>query len=299
MSEPWAPGGETAHVDHFAAENLPPKAAWPRIDFTGLPDLAAFPDRINCATELLDKMARRHPHRAALHGADFTWSYGELLDKANRIANILVGELGVRPGNRVMLRSGNNPMYAACWFAVMKVGAVAVATMPLLRARELTYMADFARVRVALCDARLAEEMEATRQGAAELRDVVYFHAEAEDGLEARMASQSNQYDNIDTAADDVCIIAFTSGTTGQPKGCMHFHRDVMAVCETSSKQIVKPRADDIFAGTPPLAFTFGLGGLILFPLQVGASSLLLESYTPDGLIAAVNRHRITVLFTA
>ncbi len=299
MSEPWAPGGSTAHVDHFAAENLPPKSSWAEIDFTRLPELAALTDRINCATELLDRKAAAHPDRVALRDSETSWNYGELLAQANRIAHVLTDDLDIRPGNRVLIRSGNNPMYAACWFAIMKVGAIAVATMPLLRARELSYMADFARIEVALCDSKLADELHQARSGSEHLREIVCFHADGEDGLEARMAGKPDLFDNVDTAADDVCIIAFTSGTTGQPKACMHFHRDVMAVCLTSCGQIVQPRADDIFAGTPPLAFTYGLGGLLLFPMHAGASVLLLEGYTPEGLISAINKHNVTVLFTA
>jgi 2-aminobenzoate-CoA ligase len=299
MSEPWAPGGETAHVDHFAAENLPPKSTWAEIDYRRLPELAAMADRINCATELLDKKAAAHPRRVALRDDETTWSYGELLAQANRIAHVLADDLGVRPGNRVLLRSGNNPMYAACWFAVMKVGAVAVASMPLLRARELSYMADFARIGVALCDGKLADELYQARMDCEHLRHIVCFHDPGEDGLEARMASKEATFDNVDTAADDVCIIAFTSGTTGRPKACMHFHRDVMAVCLTSCGRAMQPRAEDIFTGTPPLAFTYGVGGLLLFPMHAGASVLLLEGYTPESLIAAINKHKVTVLFTA
>ncbi|MFP6771715.1 MAG: AMP-binding protein [Alphaproteobacteria bacterium] len=299
MTEPLAPGGPTAHVDPFAADNLPPKSTWPVIDYSGLPELAALANRINCATELLDLGAAAHPDRRAVFNDEISWSYGDLLARANQIAHVLVDDLGIRPGNRVMLRSGNNPLYAACWFAVMKVGAIAVATMPLLRARELSYMADFAHVSLALCDEKLADEMEAARAASESLEDIVYFHASGPGGLEQRMADKSTSFENVDTAADDICLIAFTSGTTGQPKGCLHFHRDLMAVCLTSSGQIIKPGADDVFAGTPPLAFTYGLGGLLLFPMAAGAAVLLLESYTPDGLIDAINRHKITVLFTA
>ncbi len=299
MSENLAPGGISAHEDAFAAENLPPREAWPEIDYSRLPELAALNDRINCATELLDKKAAAHPERRAVFDNEVSWSYGELLALANRIANFLVDDLGVRPGNRVLLRSGNNPMYAACWFAVMKAGAIAVATMPLLRARELSYMADFARVRVALCDEKLADELRLAQADSKHLEQIVCFNSSAGDGLEACLAEKPASFENVDTAADDTCIIAFTSGTTGQPKACMHFHRDVMAVCLTSCGQIIKPHANDVFAGTPPLAFTYGLGGLLLFPMSVGASVLLLEGYTPDSLIAAINKHQVSVLFTA
>ena len=299
MSKSQAPGGPTAHMDHFAADNLPPRSAWAEIDYSGLPELAALPNRINCATALLDKGAAAHSERRAVFDNRDSWSYGELLARANRIAHVLVDDLGVQPGNRVLLRSGNNPMYAACWFAVMKAGAIAVATMPLLRARELSYMADFAQVRVALCDGMLADELHQAGADAKHLTDIVLFNDPSADGLEARMADKPADFDNVDTAADDVCIIAFTSGTTGQPKACMHFHRDIMAICLTSSAQIIQATADDIFAGTPPLAFTFGLGGLLLFPLHAGASVLLVESYTPESLIGAIEAHKVSVLFTA
>ncbi len=294
-----APGGPSAHVDHFAADNLPPRAAWPDIDYSRLPELAALPDRINCATEILDLGAAKHGANTAVLDDTISWNYRELLAMANRIAHVLVDDLGVQPGNRVLLHSGNNPMYAACWFAVMKVGAIAVASMPLLRARELLYMADFAQIRVALCDAVLADELHQAASDATHLSDIVLFHDQTGDGLEARMADKSATFENVDTAADDVCIIAFTSGTTGPPKACMHFHRDVMAVCLTSSAQIIEARPDDVFTGTPPLAFSYGLGGLLFFPLQAGASTLLMDGYTPESLIAAIKKHRVTVLYTA
>ena len=299
MSKAKAPSDTTAHVDHFAADNLPPKSDWPDIDYSRLPELAALPKRINCATELLDNQAAINREARAVFDDTISWSYNELLTQANRIANVLVDDLGIRPGNRILLRSGNNPMYAACWFAVMKVGAIAVATMPLLRSRELTYIADFAQVRTALCDEKLVTELQQTLEESEFLQEIVSFNGANEDGLESLAAVKPGSYENINTAANDTCIIAFTSGTTGPPKACMHFHRDVMAVCLTSSGQVIKPNNRDVFAGTPPLAFTYGLGGLLLFPMAVGASVLLIESYSPKSLIEAVNQHGVTVLFTA
>ncbi len=299
MSKAKAPSDTTAHVDHFAADNLPPKSDWPDIDYSRLPELAALPKRINCATELLDNQAAINREARAVFDDTISWSYNELLTQANRIANVLVDDLGIRPGNRILLRSGNNPMYAACWFAVMKVGAIAVATMPLLRSRELTYIADFAQVRTALCDEKLVTELQQTLEESEFLQEIVSFNSANEDGLESLAAVKPGSYENINTAANDTCIIAFTSGTTGPPKACMHFHRDVMAVCLTSSGQVIKPNNRDVFAGTPPLAFTYGLGGLLLFPMAVGASVLLIESYSPKSLIEAVNQHGVTVLFTA
>ncbi|MEX0731254.1 MAG: benzoate-CoA ligase family protein [Aquisalimonadaceae bacterium] len=288
----------SAHVDDFAAAHLPPRQAWPRMRYDTLPELAAIPDRVNCAV-LLDKPAREQGERPALHYNDQTWSYAELREKADRIAHVLVDDLGIKPGNRVLLRGPNNPMMVAAWFAVMKVGAVAVATMPLLRARELVFICDKARIDVALCDERLREELEKTIAGS-QLARALYFHGgNAADSLEARMADKPAHFETVDTAATDTCLIAFTSGTTGQPKGCMHFHRDVLAIAETFGRHVLKPGPDDVFAGSPPLAFTFGLGALVIFPFRVGASTVLVERYTPDVTLQTISRYRVTTLFTA
>ncbi|SVE08828.1 uncharacterized protein METZ01_LOCUS461682, partial [marine metagenome] len=218
MSKVKAPSDKTAHVDHFAADNLPPKSDWPDIDYSRLPELAALPKRINCATELLDNQAAINREARAVFDDTISWSYNELLTQANRIANVLVNDFDIRPGNRILLRSGNNPMYAACWFAVMKVGAIAVATMPLLRSRELTYIADFAQVRIALCDEKLVTELQQTLEESEFLQEIVSFNSANEDGLESLAAVKPGSFENINTAANDTCIIAFTSGTTGPPK---------------------------------------------------------------------------------
>ncbi len=300
MSEPWAPTGRSAHVDRFAADHLPPETEWPEISYHSLPELKAYPAQINCATELLDKQVERFGARPVFWYGEEIWTYRELAARANRIANVLVEDLGVGPGDRVMLRAPNNPMVVACWFAVMKVGAIAVATMPLLRWRELKFMSERAEVRLALCDRRLDAEMDAALERSATLERVVYFHAgDDRAGLESLMAGKPDTFANVDTAADDVCMIAFTSGTTGQPKGCMHFHRDVMAICDTFSRYVLQPGPDDIFTGSPPLAFTFGLGALVTFPMHAGASTVLVEQFTPDSTLETIARHRVTVLFTA
>ena len=295
----WMPTGVSAHEDSFARDHLPPEEQWARIDYSTLPELAQYPPQMNCATILLDEQVAKFADRPVLRDPEQTWSYRELLEKANRIAHVLVDDLGVRPGNRVLLRSPNNLMYVACWFAVMKVGAVAVATMPLLRSRELVYMSDFAQIDVGLCDRNLRHEMERTLADAASLKRVIYFHDESGDGLEARMAAKPASFENIDTASDDVCLIAFTSGTTGQPKGCMHVHRDIIAICDTFNRYVLRPEPDDVFAGSPPIAFTFGLGALVTFPMHVGASTLLIESFTPDSMLDALGEYGVTVLFTA
>ncbi|HEX3501316.1 MAG TPA: AMP-binding protein [Stellaceae bacterium] len=288
----------SAHLDSFARDNLPPRALWPEMDFS-LPELA-YPKRLNAAVELLDRMVERgFADRPCIRWPGGMWSYGELLDKANRIAGVLVGEMGLVPGNRVLLRAANNPMHAACWFAVMKAGGIAVGTMPLLRARELSYIIERAKVEFSLCDNSLSADLGAAKEKAPTLRKIVYFHDDGADGLEARMAAQRPGFANVATSHDDVALIAFTSGTTGPAKGTMHFHRDVLAICDAFPKYVLKPAADDIFVGSPPLAFTFGLGGVLLFPMRVGASTLLLEKTSAEILLQAIQDHRATICFTA
>ncbi len=294
----------SAHLDSFARDNLPPGEEWAEMDWSSLPELAGYAKTINCASELLDRhIAAGNGERPVLHFGDLTWSYAELQSRANRIAQVLVDDMGVQPGNRVLLRAPNNPMYVAAWFAVMKAGAVAVATMPLLRARELTFMADKARVEVALCDRNLEAELKQTLEDSACLERALYFSpngGQAEAGsLEELMAEKSADFANVETSADDVALIAFTSGTTGQPKGCVHFHRDIMAICDTFSRYVLKPGPDDVFCGTPPVAFTFGLGALVTFPMHAGASTALIETPGPDVLLECIRKHRATVCFTA
>ncbi len=293
--------GPTGHVDTFARDNLPPPADWP--DFASP---LSYPAQLNCAVELLDATASSpHGDRPALHFAGRAITYRALLAEANRIARVLVEDLGVVPGNRVLLRGPNNPMLVAAWFAVLKAGAIAVATMPLLRARELTYVMTKARVAVALCDGRFADELHAAadqvRAGGAGLDPrVCRYHAgDHPDTLEAMSGDKPETFANVATASDDVALIAFTSGSTGRAKGTMHFHRDVLAICDCFSAHVLRPTADDVFCGTPPLGFTFALGGLVLFPFRVGASTVLIEQPTPNGLLDAIQHERVTILFTA
>jgi 2-aminobenzoate-CoA ligase len=289
----------SAHRDSFARDNLPPRERWPAMDYAALPELA-YPKRLNAAVELLDRMVERgFGDNPCIRWQGGFWTYAGLLDKANRIANVLVAEMGLVPGNRVLLRAANNPMHAACWFAVMKAGGIAVGTMPLLRARELCYIIEKAKVEFAFCDKMLSAELDAARAKSPTLRSVVYFHDSGERGLEARMTAQSAGFANVATSHDDVALVAFTSGTTGPAKGTMHFHRDVLTICDTFPKYVLKPEADDIFIGSPPLAFTFGLGGVLLFPMRVGASTLLLEKTGAEILLQAIQDHRATICFTA
>lgn len=290
--------GVSAHVDGFARANLPPREDWPQL-FAALPELY-YPPRLNAAVELLDKaVARGWGPRACIRFGAAVWTYAELLANANRIARVLVEDLGVKPGHRVLLRAANNPMMVACWFAVLKAGAIAVATMPLLRAKELDYILDKAQVGLALCDTRLADEMVRAKDASRACRDVVFFNGDAPDGLEKRAAAKPATFDNCDTSADDVALIAFTSGTTGPAKGTMHFHSDVMAICDAFPRYVLKPSPDDIFTGSPPLAFTFGLGGLVTFPMRFGASTLLAEKASPDLLPQIISDGKATIVFTA
>jgi 2-aminobenzoate-CoA ligase len=290
----------SAHVDTFCRDNLPPPGEWPDLE-CALPELQ-YPDRLNAAEELLGRpIAAGHGDRRCLVSPAGTWTYREAADRADQVARVLTEDFGLVPGNRVLLRGPNNPWLAICWLGVLKAGGVAVATMPMLRAAELTSICQIAQVRLALCDHRFTGELRAA--GVPGLRIVTFGGEDADDvtvlvdqGLaEAKPASQVA----VPTAADDVAIIAFTSGTTGKPKAAMHFHRDLLAVADTFSARVLKPEPDDLFTGTPPLAFTFGLGALLLFPLRVGAATLLLEKATPAELADYIAEYGVTVLSTA
>jgi 2-aminobenzoate-CoA ligase len=288
----------SAHVDTFARDNLPPKPAWPEFLFE-LPELQ-YPGRLNCATELLDKpVTRGHGHRVAMRTPDGECSYTQLFTQSNRIANVLVRSLGLKPGNRVLLHGPNNPMMAACWFAVMKAGGVCVATMPLLRAKELTDVLQKAEISHALCDKRLEAELQAAAPACPSLKEIHCWYDDGPDSVDTLALKQPLWFTNAPTAADDVALIAFTSGTTGKPKGTMHFHRDVVAMCDAFPRSILKAQKDDIFCGTPPIAFTFGLGGMLCFPLRFGASTVLVEKHTPETLLQTIERFRATVCFSA
>src|SRR5690606_36894393 len=225
----------SGHIDTFARDNLPPQSEWPEFLFT-LPELQ-YPDRLNCVTEFVDKwVTSGQGGRICIVAPSETLTYAQLAERINRIANVLTRDLGVVPGNRVLLRAANNPTMIAAYLAVMKAGGVTVATMPLLRAKELSYTVKKAKIKVALCDARLSEEMQKTRELAPELERAVYWGG-GDGSLESLMNKPG--YENFtacDTAIDDVCLIAFTSGTTGEPKGTMHFHRDMLAPCDSYGK---------------------------------------------------------------
>lgn len=290
----------TAHIDTFAADNLPPAELQPDYLFE-LPELQ-FPERLNCAAELLDRHVQEgRGDRLCVQADGVRWTYAELQEKANRIAHVLTRDMGLVPGNRVLLCGPNNPMLVASWFGVVKAGGIAVAAMPLLRAKELSTIADIARVGHALCDDALRAEVLGAQQKSPVLKSVRFFNARAEDAgtLEVLMAQASPHFDAVDTAATDTCLLGFTSGTTGVPKATMHFHRDVMAVCACWPQSVLRAHADDVFIGSPPLAFTFGLGGQVLFPMSIGASMALLEKAGPNQLVDGMERFGATVVFTA
>ena len=285
----------TAHVDTFARDRLPPREQWPEFRFD-LPELH-YPPRLNCASTLLDEaILEGHGARIALYAHGGNCTYFELLERANRIANVLVHDLGVVPGNRVLLRGANTPTLFASWLAVMKVGAIAVTTMPMLRAKELGIMAERAQIDHAICEARLVAELHEAARATGRLSRVATYG----DGmLERLMTQRTDEFRNVPTAADDVCLLAFTSGTTGNPKATMHFHRDVLVMRDVVGRHLLETTPDDIYTGSPPLGFTFGLGALLVFPLGARGAVALVEQPTPDNLLDAIARFRATALFTA
>lgn len=285
----------SAHVDRFVIDHLPPAQQWPNFIFE-TPELQ-FAPRLNATAALLDSaVADGAGDRPCLIGEHQHWTYAQLQEQVNRLACLLVEDLGMQSGNRVLLRGSNSPWFAAAWLAVWKAGGVAVGTMPLLRAKELKTIIHLANISHALCEATLADELLACRDECPELRHVQLY---GDAPFEQRIAAKSARFDAVDTAAEDPALIAFTSGTTGVPKGCIHFHRDVLAMCEVFPRHCLKPDASDRFIGTPPLAFTFGLGGLLCFPLHVRASTVLLPKLPPAALLAAIQSHGATICVTS
>ena len=292
MAEP----GSSAHLDTFTRDNLPPKEQWPILEFT-LPELQ-YPAQLNAAQVLIDDSV-------AHYGADKTclmtpsgevWTYGELLRHSNKVAQVLTEDLGLVTGNRVLLRGSNTPWLVACWLGVLKAGGVVVTTMPVLRGSEVTSILNLTQPAIALCDTRARTDLDDV---APDTLTIVGYGSDAADDLIARCAGKSGEFTNVATAADDVALLGPTSGTTGVPKITMHFHRDILANADTFARYILKPTPDDVFAGSPPLAFTFGLGGLVVFPLRFGASTLLTERTTPLELAQLSHDAKATILFTA
>ena len=284
----------SAHHDAFAADNLPPREQWPVF----LYDHPAYryPERLNCVVPLLDRwVAEGRGDAPCLFGLEETLTYRQLQERVNRLCNVFTHELGLVPGNRLFLRSANNPWMVATYLAGLKAGLVVVATMPLLRAKEIAYPINKARIAVALCDGKLADEMEKARPSTPGLGRVVYWGTGE---LEQMVERASPEFEPVDTAADDICLIAFTSGTTGEPKGCMHNHRDMLAVCDGFSQMILRPDPSDRFIGSAPFAFTFGLG-IVTFPMRVGGSFVVIEKAGPEDILPAIERFGATICFTA
>jgi 2-aminobenzoate-CoA ligase len=290
--------GRSGHVDTFARDNLPDVAGWPDLVLDGF----EYPERLNVGVELTDKMVEKgFGDRTALIGNGRRRTYKELADWTNKLAAAMVENLGIKPGNRVLIRSANNPAMVACWLAATKAGAVVVNTMPMLRAGELSAIVDKAEISHALCDTRLMDEMTGCAKTSKFLKTVVGFDGTSNHDAELdRLALEKPvQFDAVDTAQDDVALLGFTSGTTGNPKATMHFHRDLLIIADGYGREVLQVTPDDVFVGSPPLAFTFGLGGLAIFPLRFGAAATLLEAASPPNMIEIIEKFKATVCFTA
>ena len=290
--------GLTSHIDTFARDNLPPFDQWPELLLDGFD----YPDELNAAVELTDRMVERgFGDHVALIGNGRRRTYKELSDWTNRIAHALVADFGIKPGNRVLVRSANNPAMVACWLAATKAGAVVVNTMPMLRAGELGKIIDKAEISLALCDTRLMDELVACAKGNRFLKKVIGFDGTTNHDAELdRLAlDKPVRFAAVKCRPDDVALLAFTSGTTGEPKATMHFHRDLLIIADSYAKEVLKVTPDDVFVGSPPLAFTFGLGGLAIFPLRFGATATLLENASPANMIEIIETYKATICFTA
>ena len=290
--------GPSGHVDTFARDRLPPMADWPQFRLEGYD----YPEWINAAVELTDRMVERgFGDHTALIGHGRRRTYKELADWSNRLAHVLVEDYGVKPGNRVLIRSANNPAMIACWLAATKAGAVVVNTMPMLRAGELAKIVDKAEVTVALCDTRIIDDLVACAKESQTLRAVIGFDGTANHDAELDRAAlnKSVKFEAVKTGRDDVALLGFTSGTTGVPKATMHFHRDILAIADGYARTVLNVQSSDVFVGSPPIAFTFGLGGLAVFPLRFGAAAALIETASPPNLVSLIETYRATICFTA
>ncbi len=285
----------TSHVDTFAQDHLPPATEWPQFNFSS-PHIM-YPDRLNAACKLLDDaIAEGHGSRTAILESGSSWTYSDLLRASDEVAHVLVHEEGLVPGNRVLLMASNSRMLAASWLAVLRAGGIAVTAMPLLRAHELGQIAIKARIDHALCDSKALPEV---RQSATQTGFLGRIRAWGNGDLEKSMTSYTQSFRPIDTAIDDVAIIAFTSGTTGTPKATMHFHRDILAMADIVGRSLLHTSLDDVYVGSPPLGFTFGLGALLVFPLRFRAAAAYVSRPTADSLLGAIEQHRATALFTS
>ncbi len=286
------------HIDTFSRDNLPPFSQWPELLLDGF----NYPDKLNVAYELTDAMvAKGFGDNIALIGNGRQRTYKELTDWSNRIAHVLIEEFEIKSGNRILIRSANNPAMVACWLAATKVGAVVVNTMPMIRSGELSTIVDIAKINFALCDMRLLDELKDCASTSKYLNKILGFDGTSnhEAELDRLALEKSVQFNTVETSCDDVALLGFTSGTTGKPKATMHFHRDLLIIADAYAKEVLQVTSDDVFVGSPPLAFTFGLGGLAVFPLRFGATATLIEKASPEGLIGIIEKYKATICFTA
>src|SRR5919109_1449118 len=292
--------GPSGHVDDFTRRNLPPSEQWPDL-LLDRPEYQ-YPEYLNAAVELTDRIVEEGwGDRIALIGNGRQRTYKELADWSNRLAHALVENYGVKPGHRVLIRSGNNPALVAAWLAATKAGAVVVNTMPMLRAGELTKIVDKAEIALALTDSRIADELVACAKTSRFLKQVVNFDGTSNHDAELDRVALNKpvRFDAVKTGRDDVALLGFTSGTTGEPKATMHFHRDLLIIADGYAREVLRVTPDDVFVGSPPLAFTFGLGGLAIFPLRFGAAATLLENASPPHMIDIIQTYKATICFTA
>ena len=288
----------SAHRDSFARDRLPPASLMPdlRLAEAGL----QYPPRLNVTKILVDAWVEKgEGQRRCILSPQGTWTYQDLAEKINRIANVLTHKLGLLPGQRVLLRSANSPMLIAVYLAIIKAGGIVVATMPMLRAKELNYFIRKAHIHLALCDHALLAELESAQQASSELKQIMTWGDGSPTSLEHAMEQADPDFEAVDTAADDICLISFTSGTTGEPKGTLHYQRDLLAITDTYGARVLRAQSDDIFIGSPPIAFTFGLGGIVLFPFRIGAATVMPARTSPDDLMVAIEQYQATVCFTA
>ncbi len=285
----------SAHVDTFIRDRLPPVELQPEFLFT-LPELQ-YPEILNAAVELIDRKDRGS---LALINDAGSWTYGEMADLSDRIARILVEEERLVPGNRVLLRGPNGAMLFACWLGILKAGGIVVATMPMLRGGEVATVLDRAQVSHAIVDSRTIDDFSAGADQAGTVRSLLTYDGDSGTGeLERRLKAVASGFQAIATHRDDVALIAFTSGTTGRPKGCVHYHRDVLASADSFARYVLEPRPDDRWACSAPIAFTFGLGMLLIFPWRFGGAAVTIETPGPRPLLEAIAKHKVTTLATA
>ena len=299
MTSPPA-AAPSAQTDRFVHDRLPPASQRANMRYD-LPELA-IPDQANLVDVLLDQIAARGLlDRPFLRSDNITLSYANAAERINCIAQVLIEDFGLQPGNRVLLRGGNSIDLALAWLGVVKAGLVAVATMPLLRSKELVEIIEKAQPELALCDAALLDELQAAQAHTRRLKTIIPFNLMAAPGsLEVLSARKDGHFDPCLTAADDIAMMAFTSGTTGKPKAAVHTHRDVLAACQAWPRHVLRATPEDIVMGSPPLAFTFGLGGMLLFPFAAGASVYFPSiAYTPEAMVKLVNDKGATICYTA